>query len=93
MPGAGDSKVGTAPLCSLFPFVAVVQPTDPRQLNHFTTLVWLRLDRTLKRSIPAEAVVGSVMVVIAEIGSEGASQVTFTQDHYLVQTVSAYRAD
>ena len=66
--GGGDSKVGEAPLRSLFPLVAMVQPTDTGQFNHLTTFRRLGLDRTFKRSVFPEAIMGSVAVVIVKIG-------------------------
>ena len=67
----------------------MVEAADSRQLNHHTTLLWLRLDRTFKRSILAEAIVGSVVVVIVKIGREESLQVTFIHHDDVIQTVSA----
>jgi len=66
--GGGDSKVGEAPLRSLFPLVAMVQPTDPGQFNHLATFRWLRLERTFTGSVFLKAIMGPVVVVIVKIG-------------------------
>ena len=66
--GRGDRKVGTTSLRSLFPLVAMVQPTDPGQLNHLATLLWLRLERTFTGSVFLKAIMDSVVVAIVKIG-------------------------
>ena len=57
-------------LRSLFPLVAMVQPADSGQLNHLTAMGRFGLDWTLIRSVLAEAIVGSVVVVIVNLGQK-----------------------
>jgi len=71
----------------------MVQPTDSRQLNDLAALGRIGLDRTFKRSVLAEAIMGSVVVVIVKIGREDPSQMSFIHYHYMIKAVSAYRAD
>jgi hypothetical protein len=55
-------------LCSLSPLVAVMQSSEPGQLNDFAALVRLVLGRTSRWCVLSKPVMGSIVMIIVEIG-------------------------
>jgi hypothetical protein len=66
----------------------MVQPTDPGRFNQPPTLDRFVLDRAQARSVLAKAKMSSVIMVVADIGREDASQVTFIRHDDVIQAVS-----
>jgi hypothetical protein len=55
-------------LSSLSPLVAVMPSSEPGQLNDFAALVRLVLGRTSRWCVLSKPVMGSIVMIIVEIG-------------------------
>jgi hypothetical protein len=71
----------------------MVQAANPGQGNNLTAFYRLCLNIPGNRSIFGKIIVGSVEVVIGEVLSENPSQMVFTKNDKMVETIPAYCAD
>jgi hypothetical protein len=62
-----DNREENINLCSFFPFVAMMQASNPGQLNHLGAFGRSGLNRALKGSVLPESILGSIVMIIVEM--------------------------